>query len=219
MALNIKENIEYILQQLPKGVTLVAVSKTKPIELMEEAYKCGIRDFAENKVQELVEKYENFHNDVKWHFIGHLQTNKVKYLVGKVHLIHSLDSIKLLSQIEKSFSKANEVANVLIQINIGRETTKSGMLEEDLSEFISALESCKFVKARGLMVIIPKGNEQSNRHYFQKTKKIYENLKNASYNNVSMEMLSMGMTNDFRIAVEEGSNMVRVGEGIFGKRI
>ncbi|GIM27978.1 YggS family pyridoxal phosphate enzyme [Clostridium polyendosporum] len=217
--MNIKENIDYILEQLPKGVTLVAVSKTKPIELMEEAYKCGIKDFAENKVQELLEKHENFHSDVKWHFIGHLQTNKVKYLVGKVHLIHSLDSVKLLNQIEKSFGKANEVANVLIQINIGREATKSGMLVEDLSEFISALESCEFVKARGLMVIIPKGNEQSNRYYFQKTKKIYEDLKNTSYKNFCMEILSMGMTNDFKIAVEEGSNMVRVGEGIFGKRI
>lgn len=169
-------------------------------------------------MQELISKKDSLPSDINWHFIGKLQTNKVKYLVNNVSLIHSLSSIKLLEKIESEYSKANSIANVLIQINIGREESKSGILEEELDLIIDTIEKCKNVKVKGIMVIIPKGNEESNRHYFRKTKEIFNNLKEKKYNNISMNILSMGMTNDYKIAIEEGSNLIRVGSGIFGSR-
>lgn len=216
--MSISENIKNIEKFLPHDVKLLAVSKTRTLEEMEEAYDYGLRDFAENKVQELIYKEENFHKDVRWHLIGKLQTNKVKYIVGKVHLIHSLSSIKLLNKIEELYGKKDLIANTLIQINIGREESKSGILLEDLEEMLEAVEKCKNVKVKGIMVIIPKGDENSNRSYFKKTHDIFLSLKNKKFNNINMEILSMGMTNDYKVAVEEGSNMVRVGTGIFGER-
>lgn len=216
--MNIKDNIRNLLDYIPDYVNLIAVSKTKPLEDLEEAYKCGIRDFGENKVQELCEKYENFHKDVRWHLIGHLQKNKVKYIVGKVHLIHSLDSISLVKELEKRFSKENIVANTLIQLNIGRESQKYGVLEEDIYDIIKEIEKCNNILVKGLMVIIPKGSKEENIKYFRKTKEIFEKLKNQEFNNISMEILSMGMTHDYEEAIGEGSNLIRVGEGIFGKR-
>ncbi|MBE6063649.1 MAG: YggS family pyridoxal phosphate-dependent enzyme [Clostridium butyricum] len=216
--MGIKENIEKLKPTIPEGVKLLAVSKTKPLEYLEEAYKCGMRDFGENKVQELINKSENFHDDVRWHLIGHLQTNKVKYLVDKVYLIHSLDSVNLLNQVEKVFGKADKIANMLIQINIGREESKSGIYEENLEEFIQEIEKCSHVRVKGIMVIIPQGNEESNRAYFKKTKNIFDDLKMRKFNNISMEVLSMGMTHDYLTAIEEGSNLVRIGTGIFGER-
>lgn len=214
----IKQNIEELKSKIPEEVKLLAVSKTKPLEELEEAYIAGIREFGENKVQELVKKSENFHDDVKWHFIGQLQSNKVKYLVDKVYLIHSLGSISLLNELEKVFGKANKVANTLIQINIGREDSKSGIFEEDLYDFIEAIEKCKNVSVSGIMVIIPVGDEESNRKYFRKTKEIFDELKEKEYKNITMKILSMGMTHDFMTAIEEGSNLVRIGTGIFGER-
>jgi len=216
--MGIKQNIEELKSKIPPEVTLLAVSKTKPLEDLEEAYKAGMRDFGENKVQEMAKKAENFHDDVRWHFIGHLQSNKVKYLVENVYLIHSLSSISLLNEIEKSFGKASKIANTLIQINIGREESKSGILEENLYELIEAIEKCDFVSVKGIMVIIPIGDEESNRKYFRKTRKIFDELKEKEYKNISMNILSMGMTHDFMTAIEEGSNLVRVGTGIFGER-
>ena len=216
--MSIKENLEKIREDIDENVTLIAVSKTKPLEALQEAYDCGIRDFGENKVQELIEKYDNFHKDVRWHLIGHLQTNKVKYLVDKVFLIHSLDSIKLLQQIEKVYGSSNKIANVLIQINIGKESTKAGIFEEDLNSLVDEIEKCKYVKALGLMVIIPKGEDKENREYFIRTKNIWDELREKNLKNVKMKYLSMGMTNDYTIALQEGSNMIRVGQGIFGKR-
>ena len=216
--MSIKDNIEALEKEIPNGVKLLAVSKAKPLSDLEEAYEAGIREFGENKVQELVAKEEEFHKDVKWHFIGGLQTNKVKYLVGKVCLIHSLSSIKLLKQIEKEFGKKNEIANVLIEINIGREESKGGILEEELEDMLSEIEKCSFVRVKGIMVIIPKGDSDSNRAYFKRTKEIFESLKNREFKNIKMEILSMGMTHDYKIAIEEGSTLVRIGEGIFGKR-
>lgn len=216
--MSIKDNIEALEKEIPNGVKLLAVSKTKPLSDLEEAYEAGIREFGENKVQELVAKEEEFHKDVKWHFIGGLQTNKVKYLVGKVCLIHSLSSIKLLKQIEKEFGKKNEIANVLIEINIGREESKGGILEEELEDMLSEIEKCNFVKVKGIMVIIPKGDSDSNRAYFKRTREIFESLKTRKFKNIKMEILSMGMTHDYKIAIEEGSTLVRIGEGIFGKR-
>ena len=216
--MDIKNNIKSLRSNIPNEVTLLAVSKTKPLNELEEAYNAGIRDFGENKVQELKDKFENFHKDVRWHFIGNLQTNKVKYLVGKTFLIHSLSSIKLLEVIEKEFGKKNIIADTLIQINIGREESKGGLLEEDLDTLIEAVEKCKFVKVKGIMAVIPKGNEESNRYYFKKVKDIFDSLKKKEFKNIKMEILSMGMTHDYHIAIEEGSNFIRIGEGIFGKR-
>jgi len=216
--MGIRQNIEELKLRIPEEVKLLAVSKTKPLEELEEAYIAGMRDFGENKVQELVKKSESFHNDVRWHFIGQLQSNKVKYLVDKVYLIHSLASISLLNEIERVFGKANKVANTLVQINIGREESKSGILEENLYEFIEQIEKCNHVAVEGIMVIIPIGDEESNRHYFKKTKKIFDELKEKKYKNIKMNILSMGMTHDFMTAIEEGSNLVRIGTGIFGER-
>lgn len=147
-----------------------------------------------------------------------MQTNKVKYIVGKVTLIHSLSSIKLLEKIELEYGKKSMVADVLIQVNIGREESKSGVLEEDLDGLIQAIERCENVKVKGIMVIIPKGNDDENRYYFKKSFEIFKELKNNIYKNISMEILSMGMTHDYKIAIEEGSNLIRIGTGIFGAR-
>lgn len=216
--MDINENITKTLRTIKEGVTLIAVSKTKPIEMLEEAYKSGIRDFGENKVQELCEKYDEFHKDVRWHLLGHLQRNKVKYIVGKVNLIHSVDSIELLREIEKRYKKENLIANILIQINIGRETQKYGVLEENIYDIMEEVKSCDNVKVKGLMAIIPKGNKEENKAYFDKMYNIFRELKNKQFKNVSMDILSMGMTHDYLEAIEAGSNMVRIGEGIFGKR-
>ncbi|WP_102400892.1 YggS family pyridoxal phosphate-dependent enzyme [Haloimpatiens massiliensis] len=216
--MSIEENIKHVLNELKEGTTLIAVSKTRNIEEMEHAYDMGIRDFGENKVQELVDKYDKFHQDVRWHLIGHLQTNKVKYIVGKVHLIHSLDSIKLLKEIQKRFKAKEAVANVLIQINIGEEESKTGIYLSEMDELIDECAQCSNVNVRGLMCIIPKGTEEENRKYFRKMNNIFQELKNRSYENISMEILSMGMSGDYKVALDEGSNMIRVGQGIFGPR-
>ncbi|MFR2066493.1 YggS family pyridoxal phosphate-dependent enzyme [Clostridium sp.] len=216
--MSIAEKTIAILNEIPNNVTLVAVSKTKPIEMIKECYDIGQRDFGENKVQDLIAKKELLPKDIRWHFIGKLQTNKVKYLVNNVYLIHSLSSIKLLEKIESEFSKSNSSVNALIQINIGREESKSGIYEEELEDMIKAIEACNHVKVKGIMVIIPKGNDEENRYYFSKTKEIFNKLKDRNLKNISMEILSMGMTNDYKIAIQEGATMIRVGSGIFGLR-
>lgn len=217
--MEIDKRITVIKSILPEKVTLIAVTKTRSVEEMNEAYNYGIRDFGENKVQELLSKYDSFGGDVRWHLIGSLQRNKVKNIAGKVFLIHSLDNIKLLNEIEKQYSKINDAANVLIEVNIGREASKSGVFEEDLEVLIEEVEKCSFVKVKGLMAIIPKGDEKSCREYFVKMRSLWCQFKNREYRNISMEYLSMGMTADYTYAVEEGSNMIRIGEGIFGKRV
>jgi pyridoxal phosphate enzyme (YggS family) len=206
-------------EEIPKDATLIAVSKTRAIEEMEIAYAVGQRDFGENKVQELIFKYDNFHNDVRWHLIGHLQRNKVKYIAGKVFLIHSLDSVKLLKEIEKQHEKISVKVKVLIQLNIGREESKSGALIEDLESIIKEVENCSFVEVVGLMTIIPKSDEETNRLYFKEMRSIFDRLKDKHYKNITMEYLSMGMSGDYKTAIQEGSNMIRIGEGIFGRRI
>jgi PLP dependent protein len=214
----IKDNINSINESLNKNITLVAVSKTKSVEDIKEAYDADIRDFGENKVQELMSKIDCFGDDVRWHLIGHLQSNKVKYIVGRVWLIHSLDSIKLLETIEKEYGKKNLTANVLVEVNIGREESKTGILIENLNELLVAVEKCKFVKVKGLMAIIPKVNEENARKYFKEMKSTFDNLKMQKYQNIEMKYLSMGMSGDYKVAIEEGSNMVRIGQGIFGAR-
>lgn len=216
--MSIEENVKNVEKNIERNVTLVAVSKTKPVEEIEKVYQLGIRNFGENKVQEVVDKYDKLPKDIKWHLIGHLQRNKVKYIVGKVYLIHSLDSIRLLQEIEKQYADKEKTAEVLIQINIGREESKTGILLEDLEELLKACESSNNVKVRGLMTVIPKGSEESCRSYFNKMKNIFEDLKKKDLKNIEMKILSMGMTGDYITAMEEGSNMVRVGQGIFGER-
>ncbi len=212
------ENYCEISKTIPDGVTLIAVSKTKSIEEMEGAYMAGARNFGENKVQELLEKHDKFHRDVNWHFIGHLQRNKVKYLVGKVELIQSLDRISLLKEIESQFSRYDMIANCLIEINIGEEESKSGVIIKDLEELLLEIENCKHLKVYGIMSVIPKGSKEENEKYFYKLKELYDSLKKRKFKNITMELLSMGMTHDYLTAISKGSNMVRVGEGIFGKR-
>ncbi|MCW6109641.1 YggS family pyridoxal phosphate-dependent enzyme [Clostridium sporogenes] len=218
--MEIEGNINSVKKSLPKDVTLIGVSKTKPVEYIEEAYEAGLRDFGENKVQELVDKIEYFKEkkDIRWHLIGHLQRNKIKYIVGKVYLIHSLDSIRLLEEIEDKYEKQNKIANVLIQINIGKEESKYGIYKEDLGNMLDAIEKCENVKAKGLMAIIPKGSDEECAKYFKQMKEIFSTLQNKSFKNIEVKYLSMGMTGDYPIAIKEGSNMIRVGQGIFGKR-
>lgn len=214
----IRENINSIRKTLDGGVTLIAVSKTKSVKEMQEAYDCGIRDFGENKVQELMMKMDSFGDDVRWHLIGHLQSNKIKYIVGKIALLHSLDSIKLLQELERAYSLKGLICEALIEINIGREESKTGLKIEDLEEFLCALEECKAVKVMGLMAIIPQGDEESTRNYFKIMKKTWDNLNMGNFRNATMKYLSMGMSDDYKIAIQEGSNMVRIGQGIFGAR-
>ncbi len=217
--MDILGNLKLIKNKIPKDATFIAVSKQQSKDSIEKAYDFGIKDFGENKVQELLEKSQELPKDIRWHFVGHLQRNKVKYIVGKVYLIQSLDSIKLLSEIEKQFMKQNKVAKALIEINIGKEKSKDGVFLEDLEELIVEIEKCNFVKVRGLMSIIPKGDEKSSESYFIKMKDIWDSLSYRKFSNISMEYLSMGMSKDYDLALKCGSNMVRVGEGIFGKRI
>lgn len=200
-------------------VTLIAVSKTKPIEMIEEAYKTGCRDFGENKVQELVDKYEQLPKDIRWHMIGHLQRNKVKYIVDKVFLIHSVDSVRLAEEISKEAVKKNVSVNILIEVNVAQEATKFGLTCEEVEQMVRDIAKLSNVNIKGLMTIAPiVDNPRENKQYFQKLKKIAVDIRAKNIDNVSMDILSMGMTGDYQAAVAEGATYVRVGTGIFGIR-
>jgi PLP dependent protein len=216
--LPIEKNIIELKNELTDNISIIAVTKTRNIEEINQCFNMGLRDFGENKVQELLTKMEHFGNDVRWHLIGHLQRNKVKSIVGKVYLIQSLDSIQLLNEIEKRYSERGLIANALIEVNVGEEENKTGLSLKDLDSLITAIECSSNVKVCGLMSVIPKGDEKSCRDYFRKVKNLYDDLSTITYKNINMDILSMGMTNDYKYAVLEGSNMVRIGEGIFGKR-
>lgn len=216
--MSISENIKNTLSTIPNDVLLVAVSKVKPKEDIMEAYEASIRDFGENKVQEFADKYEELPKDIRWHFIGHLQKNKVKYIVGKTFLIHSLDSIELASEIEKHYKKNNLVADTLIQINIGKEDSKFGIIEEDIDKILEYVENLENLKVLGLMAIIPICDESNQRMYFKRMKEIFDTIHKREYKNSKMKYLSMGMTDDYKIAIEEGANVVRIGRHIFGER-
>jgi pyridoxal phosphate enzyme (YggS family) len=214
----IRENLAGVKASLPEGVHLVAVSKTQTIEKIMEAYELGIRDFGENKVQELEMKFEALPKDIRWHFIGGLQTNKVRKLMGKTYLIQSLDRISLAAEINRRAAMSDQSVDTLIEVNIGEEEQKAGINLKDLPGFIEELRSMERIHVRGLMAIIPQGSEEENRHYFHKMKEVFEELKKMESERIHMEILSMGMTQDYGLAIEEGSNMVRVGTGIFGTR-
>ena len=200
-------------------VTLIAVSKTKPVEMLQEIYDENIRDFGENKVQELCDKIEKMPKDIKWHMIGHLQRNKVKYIVDKVAMIHSVDSLRLAETIEKEAAKKAVIVPILIEVNVAQEESKFGLKPEEVLPFIEQIADFSHIRIKGLMTIAPYvDNAEENREIFRELKKLSVDIAAKNINNVTMSVLSMGMTGDYMVAVQEGATMVRVGTGIFGAR-
>ena len=200
-------------------VTLIAVSKTKPAEDIAELYENGVRDFGENKVQEMVEKYELLPKDIRWHLIGHLQTNKVKYIVDKVHLIHSVDSVKLAEQIEKEAAKKGVIVNILVQVNVANEETKFGLDKDETIKNVEAISKFEHIRIKGLMTIAPFVEDgEENRKYFNNLKQLSVDIQKKNIDNVDMDFLSMGMSGDFETAIAYGATMVRIGSLIFGQR-
>ena len=200
-------------------VTLIAVSKTKPVETLQEAYDLGVRIFGENKVQELTAKYEALPKDIHWHMIGHLQTNKVKYIIDKAELIHSVDSLKLAETIEKKAAKHDLIADILVEVNVAEEESKFGMKMEEVIPFVEKVSAFPHVRVRGLMTIAPFVEDpEENRSIFADLHKLYIDIKKKNHDNDTVSVLSMGMTNDYEVAIEEGATMVRIGTGIFGAR-
>ena len=225
----LKENLTVVEENIAKAckkagrdrseVTLIAVSKTKPVSMLQEIYDENIRHFGENKVQELCDKIEQMPQDIHWHMIGHLQRNKVKYIVGKVALIHSVDTYRLAEEINIQAKKKNVVVPILVEVNIAEEESKFGTSAEDAMLLVSEIAQLENVQVKGLMTIAPYvENPEDNRAYFRKIKQLSVDIRNKNIDNVSMEILSMGMTGDYMVAIEEGATMVRVGTGIFGER-
>lgn len=202
-----------------KDVLLIAVSKTKPCEDIEKLYDIGVRDFGENKVQELCTKYEQLPKDIKWHLIGHLQRNKVKYIVDKVHLIHSVDSVRLAEEIQREAEKKNVIVNILIQVNVASEESKFGLDTSETEEIIRNISTMPNIRIQGLMTIAPFVDDgEDNREIFRKLKQLSVDIETKNIDNVCMNVLSMGMSGDYTVAIEEGATMVRVGTSIFGER-
>ena len=200
-------------------VTLIAVSKTKPVELLQEVYDAGARDFGENKVQEIIAKYDKLPSDIRWHMIGHLQTNKVKYIADKVYMIHSVDSVKLAEVISKEALKAGRVIPVLIEVNVAAEESKFGISVEECENFIRSIHHLPGISIKGLMTIAPFVEDgEQNREHFKSLKQLSVDIMQKNIDNVSMDFLSMGMSGDYETAIEEGANLVRVGTRIFGER-
>lgn len=226
----LKENYEQVRRNIdkacervgrsPEDVTLIAVSKTKPLSDIEELLAdTNAVDFGENKVQELVDKYESVSRPVNWHMIGHLQTNKVKYIVDKVCMIHSVDSLNLAKTIEKEAEKHNVTVSILIEVNVAQEETKFGLACDEVLPLIMEIKNMPHIKVKGLMTIAPFVDDpEDNRVYFRKLRDLSLDIQSKSIDNIDMSVLSMGMTNDYEVAVEEGATLVRVGTGIFGAR-
>ena len=203
----------------PDEVTLIAVSKTKPLSALSEAYEEGARDFGENKVQEICEKYPEMPKDARFHMIGHLQTNKVTQVIDKVVLIHSVDSVHLAEKIEKEAAKRQITADILLEVNVAREESKFGLLFEEVVPALEMIRKFPHIRVKGLMTIAPNVEvPEENRKYFRKLYQLYVDIKSKNIDNGSMSVLSMGMTGDFEVAIEEGATMIRVGTGIFGSR-
>lgn len=201
------------------SVTLIAVSKTKPVRLVEQAYEYGIRQFGENKAQEMKEKYDMLPKNIEWHFIGHLQTNKIKYVLGRAALIHSVDSLHLAEAIEAECVKKGLEADVLVEVNVAQEETKSGIKTEEAERLVKDIARLPHVHVKGLMTIAPfVENAGNNRMIFRTLKELSVDIAGKNIDNVSMNILSMGMTNDYEVAIEEGATHIRVGTAIFGER-
>lgn len=202
-----------------EDVTLIAVSKTKPISMIEELLPVSVKDFGENKVQELTTKYEELPKDLNWHMIGHLQRNKVKYIVDKVCLIHSVDSLRLAETISIEAVKKNVIVPILIEVNIAQEDTKFGITAEQTEALVEEISKLPNIQIKGLMTIAPYvENPEENRPVFRNLRNLSVDIAKKKFNNVTMSVLSMGMTGDYEVAIEEGATLVRVGTGIFGKR-
>ncbi|MEJ8554987.1 YggS family pyridoxal phosphate-dependent enzyme [Tepidibacter sp. Z1-5] len=226
----IKQNLEEVLGEInnssnkanvnPKDIILIGVTKTVDIPIIEEVIRLGVTHVGENKPQELVRKYEAIGDKVKWHLIGSLQTNKVKYIIDKADMIHSLDRISLCEEINKRAKSINKVMDCLVQVNISREDSKHGLFKEDVIDFIKTVSSeYKNIKINGIMTMAPYVDKPEDvRIYFRDIKNISKEIEKLNLENVDMKYLSMGMSNDYKIAIEEGANMVRVGTSIFGKR-
>lgn len=203
----------------PGEVTLIAVSKTKPVPMLEEAYAAGARDFGENKVKEIAAKKPELPEDIRWHMIGHLQRNKVGQVLGKAVLIHSVDSLRLARQIETDAAKAGLDVDILLEVNVAREESKYGFMLEEVEDAIMTIKDFPHVHIKGLMTIAPfVENPEENRGIFKKLFEFAVDIDKKNIDNVTMGVLSMGMTGDYEVAVEEGATMVRVGTGIFGVR-
>ncbi|MCR5726102.1 MAG: YggS family pyridoxal phosphate-dependent enzyme [Lachnospiraceae bacterium] len=226
---NLKEVEEKICAAVKKAgrnrsdVKLISVSKTNPVEVLEAAYRCGVRVFGENRVQELVEKMDYFESkgikDIEWHLIGHLQTNKVKYIAGRVAMIHSVDTEKLAKVISDESAKKGVVTDILIELNIGDEDSKFGLESDDLANFVKNIAILPNIRVKGLMCVAPITDDpEKNRKFFNKMYKLSVDIRDKNIDNVNMCELSMGMTGDYTVAIEEGATFVRVGTGIFGKR-
>lgn len=225
----IRENMEQVLENIasacekagrnPNEVTLITVSKTQPVSALVKAYEAGSRDFGENKVQEMTDKIPQLAQDVRWHMIGHLQRNKVKYIVGKTVLIHSVDSLRLAEEISKEAQKQNVVCDILVEVNVAQEESKFGVSTNEAYILMKEMAKLPGIHVRGLMTIAPYvENAEENRPIFRKLKELSVDIAAKNIDNIDMSILSMGMTGDYMIAVEEGATYVRVGTGIFGER-
>ncbi|QSZ28197.1 YggS family pyridoxal phosphate-dependent enzyme [Aceticella autotrophica] len=227
--MDILENIEDIKKNIklsagkvnrnPDEILLLAVTKTVNIDRIKEAVSFGLKDIGENKVQELCDKYPYLKDLTNFHFIGHLQTNKVKYIIDKVKMIYSLDSMRLAEEIDKRAKQKNLIMDCLVEVNVAGEKSKYGVLPDDTIDFIKMLERFKNIRIKGLMTVAPNIPAEDVRPYFKKMKELFDNLKNVCQSNVDAKYLSMGMTNDYKVAIEEGANIIRIGTGIFGKRL
>ena len=219
---NVEERIQAACARANRDrneVTLIAVSKTKPVSMLEEVYAEGIRCFGENKVQELTEKHDKLPSDVKWHMIGHLQRNKVKYIVDKVDLIHSVDSVRLAETIEQEAVKKDVIVPVLVEVNVAEEDSKFGLKVNEVLSIIEEISKFPHIRIKGLMTIAPYvENPEENRPVFARLRKLSVDIARKNIDNVSVNILSMGMTNDYEVAIEEGATVIRVGTGIFGER-
>ena len=216
---DVAKNLQEVLGHLPEGVELVAISKYHPNEYILPAYEAGQRIFGESHEQELRQKVETLPKDIQWHFIGHLQTNKVRQVVGKVDLIQSVDSPELLAMIEKRTAMQGIVQDILLEVNIGGEAAKSGVDPAALPQLLETAASCAHIRVRGLMAIPPVAETSDGNHaYFTKMHELFVDIGRKKYDNVSMDFLSMGMSGDFEDAICAGANMVRVGSSIFGAR-
>lgn len=219
--MQIKQNLNNILSTLPPEVTLVAVSKTKPLTDIMEAYDTGQRVFGENKIQEMVEKHEQLPKDIEWHMIGHVQRNKVKYMASFVRLIHGVDNFKLLKEINKQAQKHDRVIDCLLQIKIASEDSKFGMTKNEASDIIQSYEfsALNYIKVIGLMGMSTFTNDKEQvTQEFKLLKNTFEDLKKLNVSNLKLETISMGMSDDYKLAIECGSTMIRVGSSIFGTR-
>lgn len=218
----VRKNIEEACKKAGRDVnevTLIAVSKTKPVSMLQEAYNAGSREFGENKVQEIMDKYPQLPSDIHWHMIGHLQRNKVKYIVDKVCLIHSVDSLRLAEEISAQAVKKQAEVDILVEVNIAQEESKFGTSREEAIALVEEISKFPNIHIKGLMTIAPFiENPEDNRKYFKEIKELSVDIKQKNIDNVTMGILSMGMTGDYMVAIEEGATMVRVGTGIFGER-